>query len=136
MQNKRQVAAIPVRRSVGGTIEVLLVTSRETRRWVVPKGWPWPGVDDHEAAAGEAREEAGVIGIARVLPVGRYTYMKRRPRKTVEVAVDVYILDVDELLEQWPEQEQRTRSWHRPTEAAELVDEPELRTILKTLDVK
>ena len=134
MDHKRQVAAIPVRQDAGGSLAVLLVTSRETRRYVVPKGWPWPGVDDHEAAAGEAREEAGVIGTARAAPVGRYTYLKRRPRKTIEVAVDVYILDVTELLDIWPEQGERTRSWHTPDEAAELVEEPELRVILRGLE--
>ena len=62
MPNSNQVAAIPVRRRADGNLEVLLVTSRETRRWIVPKGWPWPEVSDHEAAAAEAWEEAGVRG--------------------------------------------------------------------------
>lgn len=58
----RQVASLPLRRSEDGKIEVLLVTSRETRRWIIPKGWPMKGKKQHEAAAIEAEEEAGVIG--------------------------------------------------------------------------
>ena len=59
MELPRQVAALPVRRNPDGSLSVLLVTSRQTRRWVIPKGWPWPKHEDHVAAAEEAREEAG-----------------------------------------------------------------------------
>jgi 8-oxo-dGTP pyrophosphatase MutT (NUDIX family) len=64
MEFARQVAALPVRRNPDGSLSVLLVTSRETRRWVIPKGWPWPDRDDYVAATEEAREEAGVLGLA------------------------------------------------------------------------
>ena len=83
MPNLNQVAAIPVRRRGDGNLEVLLVTSRETRRWIVPKGWPWPEVSDHEAAAAEAWEEAGVRGRILADELGAYTYDKQRDRARV-----------------------------------------------------
>ncbi len=75
-----QVAAIPVRKSAEGQLEVLLVTTRETQRWVVPKGWPLPRRPDHEAAANEAWEEAGVRGTIDSTPSVRSTTRSgRRP---------------------------------------------------------
>ena len=62
MDEAKQVAALPVRRGEDGSLEVLLVTSRETGRWVIPKGWPSKRLSDREAAAREARQEAGVTG--------------------------------------------------------------------------
>ena len=92
MPNSNQVAAIPVRRRDDGNLEVLLVTSRETRRWIVPKGWPWPEVSDHEAAAAEAWEEAGVRGRILADGLGTYTYDKQR---------DGTLLSVDVKLSWW-----------------------------------
>ena len=65
MDFARQIAALPVRREADGSLLVLLVTSRDRRRWVIPKGWPWPDREDCVAAAEEAREEAGVLGRAQ-----------------------------------------------------------------------
>ena len=62
MEFARQVGALPVRRAPDGTLLVLLVTTLQTQRWIIPKGWPWPGEQDYTAAAEEAREEAGVLG--------------------------------------------------------------------------
>ena len=67
-----QVAALPVK-GKPGKYRVLLVTSRETRRWIIPKGWPMKGRKDHEAAAQEALEEAGVTGHVHKHPMGAYT---------------------------------------------------------------
>jgi len=129
----RQVAALPVRRSAG-RIEVLLVTTLDTGRWVIPKGWPWPGVPDHEAAAGEAREEAGVEGIAFVEPVGRFIYGKRRKDGSApEVRVDVYQLQVTRELRSWPEKKRRKRVWLTPGEAAERVQEEGLKDLLRAM---
>ena len=85
MNRKKQVAALPVRKGKGGAIEILLVTSRETRRLVIPKGWPWPGVRDYKAAAEEAREEAGILGTTHKKPIGTYSYDKRKPNGDVPV---------------------------------------------------
>ena len=72
MNRRKQVAALPFRKENGAT-KILLVTSRETRRLVIPKGWPWPGVKDYKAAAEEAREEAGILGKIGKKPLGTYT---------------------------------------------------------------
>src|SRR5262245_34045621 len=111
MDTTRQVAALPVRRNSDGSLSVLLVTSRETRRWVIPKGWPWPDREDHIAAAEEAREEAGVLGRAVPESIGFFTYRKRRADGAVEVQVQVYLLEVTEELATWPEASQRERLW-------------------------
>src|SRR5262245_64999186 len=74
----RQVGALPIRRAPDGTLSVLLITTLQTQRWIIPKGWPWPGQHDWAAAAAEAREEAGVLGEAREGSIGTFTYEKRR----------------------------------------------------------
>jgi 8-oxo-dGTP pyrophosphatase MutT (NUDIX family) len=131
MELVAQVAALPVRRNPDGSCHVLLVTSRETRRWIIPKGWPQPPVDDHAAAAREAHEEAGVLGTAHFESIGSYLYQKRRRRGVTTVRVSVYLLTVTEELAEWPEREHRERAWFTPAEAAAKVDEPELRDLLR-----
>jgi 8-oxo-dGTP pyrophosphatase MutT (NUDIX family) len=126
----QQVAALPVRRAADGTLLVLLVTTLQTQRWIIPKGWPWPGEQDYTAAAEEAREEAGVLGEAKAVSIGSYTYEKRRSSGLVPVRVAVYLLEVREELETWPECERRQRAWFTPAEAAAVVQEPELRALL------
>ena len=133
MPNLRQVAAIPVRRRGDGNLEVLLVTSRETRRWVIPKGWPWPEVLDHEAAAAEAWEEAGVRGRILADKLGSFTYDKRRDGILLTVNVVVYLLEVTEEEHTWPEMEERQRAWFSPAAAAQAVVEPELKLLLQAL---
>ncbi|MFM9942349.1 MAG: NUDIX hydrolase [Hyphomicrobiaceae bacterium] len=126
----RQIAAIPTRRSASGAIEVLLVTSRETQRWVIPKGWPMPGLSDRDAAIEEAWEEAGVQGTASSKIIGTFTYDKRRQNDVVPVVVEVYLLVVTEIAEDWPEAAERQRAWYAPVDAARLVHEPELQVLL------
>ena len=133
MPNLRQVAAIPVRRRGDGNLEVLLVTSRETRRWIVPKGWPWPEVPGHEAAAAEAWEEAGVRGRILADKLGSFTYDKRRDGILLTVNVVVYLLEVTEEEHTWPEMEERQRAWFSPAAAAQAVVEPELKLLLQAL---
>lgn len=128
----RQVAALPVRRAPDGTLLVMLVTTLQTQRWIIPKGWPWPGEPDYTAAAEEAREEAGVVGEARVDTIGSYTYEKRRSSGPVPVRVSVYLLDVHEELSTWPESAQRQRAWFTLEDAAAIVQEPELKALLLT----
>ncbi len=121
-----QVAALPWR-AAGDDVEVLLVTSRETRRWVVPKGWPETGEQLHEAAAREAAEEAGVHGPISQLEIGRFYYGKALSsglRRRCEVMV--FPLLVETAHERWPEKSQRDRRWFRPKEAAALVRERDL----------
>ena len=134
MAKPYQVAAIPIRRTSRGALEVLLVTSRETRRWVVPKGWPWRKIKDHDAAAGEAWEEAGVHGKAQPKSIGSYTYDKRRKNKLQPLKVLVYLLEVTDEAATWPEGKQRERSWFSPAKAADLVAEPDLKELLLLLE--
>ena len=134
MAKPYQVAAIPIRRGQSGAVEVLLVTSRDTRRWVVPKGWPWRKIKDHDAAAGEAWEEAGVRGRAVPKSIGSFTYDKRRKDKVQPLRVLVYLLEVTEEAEAWPEATQRDRGWFPAARAAELVAEPDLKSLLRELE--
>lgn len=129
----QQVGALPVRRAADGTLLVLLITTLQTQRWIIPKGWPWPGEQDYTAAAEEAREEAGVLGEPKAVSIGTYTYDKRRSSGLVPVRVTVYLLDVREELETWPECERRQRAWFTPRDAAAAVQEPELRELLLQL---
>lgn len=128
---RQQVAALPYCRR-GGSLRVLLVTSRETRRWVLPKGWPIPGRRPHHAAAREAWEEAGAVGRAAKRPVGAYAYCKRLPGgDAVSCAVTVFPFAVERLAERWPERGERARRWAAPEEAAALVEEEDLAALLR-----
>jgi len=129
----RQVAAIPYRFARKGRVEVLLVTSNTTRRFIVPKGWPMKQKSGRKAAVEEAREEAGVLGTASKKPVGEYSYWKRLSENFVRVDVKVYLLAVEEEAEDWQESEKRGRAWLSPAEASTLIDEPELAALVLTL---
>ena len=129
MEFALQVGALPVRRAPDGTLLVLLVTTLETQRWIIPKGWPWPGEQDYTAAAEEAREEAGVLGEPKAVSIGSYTYEKRRSLRARAGRVAVYLLEVREELEVWPECERRQRAWFTPSDAAAVVQEPELQGV-------
>jgi 8-oxo-dGTP pyrophosphatase MutT (NUDIX family) len=128
-----QYAALPYRVSEAGEVEILLITSRETRRWVLPKGWPMRDRDPHEAAATEALEEAGAIGEPHAEPAGDYRYAKvLKSGQSASVRVTVYPLRVIEMAESWKEQGQRELRWFHFTEAADQVDEEELRTLIRS----
>ena len=127
---RRQVAALPWRRGKDG-IEILLVTSRETRRWVTPKGGRMTGLSDAESAAQEALEEAGVEGVVGTAPLGTFRYLKvlkrRAPRWCV---VSVHALEVKVEHETWHEQDERERIWVSRDEAVRRVDEPDLKALI------
>lgn len=126
----QQVAALCWRRSKGKT-EVLLITSRETRRWIIPKGWPMDGLQDYNAARREAFEEAGVEGHVRKDPVGSFGYDKRGKAVNQSVKVTVYALEVVTRHKNWPEKGERQRQWFTPQEAAVRVAEPGLKDLLR-----
>lgn len=110
---------------------MLLVTSRDTGRWVLPKGNIDRGMTPAAAAAQEAKEEAGVRGRVAKVPIGTYRYRKTRlPGWSRVIDVSVYPFAVTEELPQWKEQHQRERRWFAPAEAADAVDEPELKALL------
>jgi ADP-ribose pyrophosphatase YjhB (NUDIX family) len=130
---RSQFAAVPWRRNPDGEVEILLITSRETRRWVIPKGWPIKNISSSKSAAREAFEEAGVLGKIRKRPVGVYHYDKRLKNGRLQhVRVAVFALAVESEAEAYPELGQREKAWVTPVEAARLVDEPELMVLLAT----
>jgi len=126
----RQAAALPWRRTPAGGIEVLLITSRGTGRWILPKGWIEPGEGAAAAAAREAWEEAGVRGQVAPRPLGSYPYVRTPEGGARACRVAVFPLRVEAELDAWPEQAERRRVWVAPAEAAERVAEPELRALL------
>ena len=130
-RERRQVAALPYRKTAAGEIEVLLITSRETGRFIIPKGWPMKRLGDPDAAAREAYEEAGVTGKVKRKPIGAYSYWKRLAREFELLTVDVYLLEVREQREEWPEKGSRRLGWLKQKDAAALVDEPGLRTLIE-----
>jgi 8-oxo-dGTP pyrophosphatase MutT (NUDIX family) len=115
----------------GGELFVLLITTRESGRWLIPKGWPEKGLAPHEVAAHEAFEEAGMVGIVGQHPVGSFEYLKRMDAKTTKrCRVMVFPLQVEQELDEWPEKHERTREWVRPAVAAERINEPELAALI------
>lgn len=128
---RTQYAALPWRKSADGGVEVLLITSRDTRRWVIPKGWPIKTMKPGLSAAQEAFEEAGVLGTTARKPLGVYHYDKRlQSGRLQHVRVLVYGLEVREERPAWPELGQRSKRWTTPVDAASLVDEPGLKALL------
>jgi len=114
-----------------GKLEVLMITSRTSKRWIIPKGWPMNGATAAEAAATEAWEEAGVVGKPSDQCAGIYTYHKDLGGKSVPVVVAVFPVRVKKLKKTYPEAGLRKLRWMKPSKAAGLVAEPELRGILK-----
>ncbi|BAQ43573.1 NUDIX hydrolase [Methylobacterium aquaticum] len=129
---RRQVGVLPLRTLPGGEMQVMLITSRETRRWVVPKGWPMKGLKNYEAAAREAYEEAGLIGRVGRRALGSYFYQKRlKSRDTVLCQVQVFRLEVRKQLKTWPEQHERDCRWFSVPDAAEAVTEAGLAALIR-----
>lgn len=131
MTSIKQIAALPYRYGPRGALEVLLITSRGTGRWVIPKGNPIRGMRSHIAAAKEAFEEAGITGVASPEPIGNYGYDKELRDGTSRAArVEVFPLAVGGRSATWPEQHQRESRWFSVGEAAAAVQEPELKAII------
>ncbi|WP_442902504.1 NUDIX hydrolase [Frigidibacter sp. MR17.14] len=127
---REQVGALCYR-SHRGKVEILLITSRDTGRWVIPKGGPMTGLGLPESAAEEAWEEAGVVGAIRTEALGSFAYPKRMRRTApVPCRVAVFPLRVERLAERFPEKGQRRRKWFSPAKAAGKVDEPELARLI------
>lgn len=126
-----QVAALCYRKK-GGKKEVLLITSRGTGRWILPKGWPIEGLDAPGSALQEAWEEAGVKkGKVGKSSIGSYTYAKTFDSGlTAPCRAEVYPVEVKKIVNDFPERRERNRKWVSPAKAAKMVQEPGLREIL------
>lgn len=134
LSNERllQVGAL-VYRINQGKIETLLITSRTTKRWIIPKGWPIPGKTLAQAALCEAYEEAGIRGAVEATPIGRYDYEKSDvPQEVSRFSVDVFAVFYSHQEKKWPERGQRVFEWLSREEAAERVAEPGLKEIFLT----
>jgi len=126
-----QYAALPWR-LVGRQLEILLITSRETHRWVIPKGWPMAGLAPQEAAAAEAAEEAGVEGEIEPTAIGSYRYLKRvKGDRTIPSQVIVFPLHVHSQAQDWKEKDQRQHRWFPYAKAAAVVAEPALKRLIR-----
>ncbi|MCH1556279.1 MAG: NUDIX hydrolase [Pseudomonadales bacterium] len=113
-------------------VQILLVTSRGTKRWIVPKGWPEDGLTPAEVAAKEADEEAGVTGKVKQRPIGVYSYKKHMENaESLPCIVTLYALKVKKQRDSYAEQSERRRKWFSCDEAASQVAEPELARLIK-----
>lgn len=112
-------------------MEFMIVTSRDTGRFILPKGWPIKGMSDADAAAEEAEQEAGVTGRVGKQPIGRYRYWKRLSDAFVPITVSVFPLEVEAEVQAFREQGQRKRGWLAPEEAGLLIDDPELKSLIQ-----
>ena len=123
-----QVAALCWRRTQ--LVEVLLVTSLRTRRWIIPKGWPHGNMSLAHSAAAEACEEAGVVGEVSKEPIGHFLYLKKKWGIARPCKVDIFSLRVSVEQDNWPERKKRQRIWLPPEMAAERIAEPDLRKLM------
>jgi 8-oxo-dGTP pyrophosphatase MutT (NUDIX family) len=122
-------------RVVKKKVKVLVISSRGTGRWIVPKGWPMDGKTPADAALQEAWEEAGVIGKVVSAPLGLYSYQKvRDDAPDFPCVAVVYAVKVKSLAKEFPEAGERRVKWVGRKKAARLVDEPELSRILRDFD--
>lgn len=126
-----QYAALPWRLR-GDEVQILLVTSRRTRRWIIPKGWPMDGCKPTDSAAREAEEEAGVTGVIDKTSIGQYRYMKLlRDGAELPCRVEVFPLNVTDESPDWDEMDARERRWCSVAQAAAAVREPQLKMVIR-----
>ncbi len=128
----RQSAVLPYRWR-NGRLEVLLITSRDSGRWVVPKGHVAPDMEPRESAVKEAHEEAGISGKVAKNSIGRYFYRKADLKRRVICAVDLFPMQVTRIDADWPEKADRRRQWMALDAAAECVAEAKLRELIMAL---
>jgi 8-oxo-dGTP pyrophosphatase MutT (NUDIX family) len=126
-----QYAALPWRGTAGG-LEFLLITTLNTKRWIVPKGWPLDGLAPHATAAREALEEAGICGTIEPDALGSFGYEKvRKTGETVSCTVLVFPMRVETQRKRWSEKGARELRWCSTEEALERIDIPDLRSIIE-----
>jgi len=136
MQQVLQQAGVIPYSVINGAVRILLVTSRDTGRWLIPKGYVEDGYTPADAAVREAFEEAGVEGVMETdTPLGFFTYFKRlKTGENCPASVIVFLLRVEKQCKKYPEKKQRQSAWFTPEEAAKLVKEPGLAELLRRLE--
>jgi len=131
-----QYAALPWRR-IDSATEVMLITSRGTGRWIIPKGWPMKRRAPHSTAAREALEESGVLGQIGKTPIGSFSHRKAlKQGRAVICEVEVFPLEVTRQCKTWPEKGKRKVQWFSPSDAAKAVRQPLLGAIIRGLQKK
>ena len=132
----RQVGALCFQIIPNENPKVLLITSRRSQRWIIPKGWPIKGLKSYKVAEQEAFEEAGASGTAFDFCLGSYSYIKKLDQGLRKCVVYVYPLKVENLISDYDEAHERSRKWINISNATELLSEPELKDILKNFKPK
>jgi 8-oxo-dGTP pyrophosphatase MutT (NUDIX family) len=130
----QQYGALPWRRRRNGELEVMLITARQSGRWILPRGWPVTGKTPAQTATQEAFEEAGVVGGVDPRPIGEYRYLKILPDgSSNDCLVTLFSLRVSGTLVQWREQAERKRRWHGLSQASQIASDRQLAELLATL---
>ena len=119
----KQAVALPFRFGKDGALEVLLVTTRGKGRWILPKGKIDQGWRPAETAAAEAFEEAGVSGAILEPPIAESI-------ATGWGRVSVHAIQVERVLDEWPEMGQRERRWVAIDDGVEMVNDKGLQQLL------
>jgi 8-oxo-dGTP pyrophosphatase MutT (NUDIX family) len=127
-----QYGALPYRIAKTGSLELLLITTRQAKHWIIPKGWPVKGLKPAKSAAREAYEEAGIRGAISSKPIGTFSYEKRLEEKSVTVPceVRVFALSVRRQLKRWPEAYERDSKWFEPINALSALKDDGLRELI------
>ncbi|WP_018445488.1 NUDIX hydrolase [Rhizobium gallicum] len=133
----QQYGALCFRKTPDSTVEVLLITTRDTGRWTIPKGWPIKGLAPHEVAEREAWEEAGVKGRVKKRVFGHFVYIKALDDgRKIPAFVEVHLLYARSSKKRFPECKERKLTWLRPADAAALVNEPELQGLFRRMETR
>ncbi|MFT7524768.1 MAG: 8-oxo-dGTP pyrophosphatase MutT (NUDIX family) [Candidatus Paceibacteria bacterium] len=136
LNRQRQVGALCWRKR-GEKLQVLLITSRDSGRWLIPKGWPMDDRASRNVALLEAWEEAGVTGSVQKEAIGSFKYHKGIDEDfSVPCKVAVFSVEVDKIAKHFPEVDQRRQKWFSPKKASRMVVEPQLRKIIRNFEVE
>ena len=114
-----------------GNLSLVLITSKSTKRWVVPKGHIEPNLTAKESAEQEAFEEAGIEGVVSDVTVGSYDYTKHDKEDSNIYRVSLFPMEIQRLHNDWPEANLRARQWMTIPQAVNAVNEETLKLLLK-----